>query len=228
MRKKACVLLSGGLDSVVSAFYTKKYKADISLCLFFDYGQKAIKQEKKASQYFADRLNAEFHSIKLPFLKKITGSSLVNTHSVPAIDFEDLDNTSITTQSMIDVWVPNRNGLFLNIAASFSDSKNIDYIVAGFNKEEAKTFKDNSIEFIKSINKSFKYSTLNKTQVYSPFYSKNKADMIKSAVKLGIPLEKLYSCYNGQKKMCGICESCLRLKRALSDNDISFSKFFQL
>ena len=228
MRKKACVLLSGGLDSVVSAFYTEKYKADIKICLFFDYGQKAARQEKKSSKFFAEMLNAEFHSIKLPFLNQITGSSLVNTHSVPTLNAEDLDNTSITTQSMIDVWVPNRNGLFLNIAASFADSKNIDYIVAGFNKEEAITFKDNSIEFIKSINKSFKYSTLNKTEVYSPFYSKNKTDMVKTALKLGIPLENLYSCYNGQKKMCGICESCLRLKRALSDNDISFSKYFQL
>ncbi|MCK9476088.1 MAG: 7-cyano-7-deazaguanine synthase [Candidatus Muirbacterium halophilum] len=228
MRKKACVLLSGGLDSVVSAFYTQKYKAAVEFCLFFDYGQKAFIQEKKACEYYANLLNAKLYTIKLPFLKEITGTALVNTHSVPSIDLNDLQDNSITTQSMLDVWVPNRNGLFLNIAGSFADSKNIDFIIAGFNKEEAQTFKDNSKSFINSINKCFKFSTLISPTVYSPFYSKDKSYMIKTALKLNIPLNRLYSCYNGYKKMCGICESCVRLKRALSNNDIAFNHYFEI
>lgn len=228
MRKKACVLLSGGLDSVVSAYYTKKYKADIDFCLFFDYGQKALKRERKAAEFFSKELDARLITVKLPFLREITGTALVNSHSVPNVNMENLDDIQVTTQSMIDVWVPNRNGLFLNVAASYADSFKTDYIVVGFNKEEAVTFKDNSIEFIKISNKAFKLSTLFQPEIYSPYYGKDKDFIVKSASRLKVPLEKIYSCYNGYSKMCGVCESCIRFKRALGNNDISFSRFFEI
>ena len=64
--------------------------------------------------------------------------------------------------------MPNRNGLFLNIAGSFADSENYDYILIGANKEEAQTFPDNTIDFINAINKEFEYSTQKKPKVCAP------------------------------------------------------------
>lgn len=227
-KKTAIVLLSGGLDSVISAYKTQKEKADIKHVLFFNYGQKAYIEEKKASKYFAKRLNATFTEISLPFLEEITGTSLVNKVDTPEMNFQKLQDKEYTTQSMLDVWVPNRNGLFINIAAAFCESKNYDYIVCGFNFEEAQTFPDNSIEFVNSMNNTLKYSTLKRPEVISPFYNKNKKDIVKSAIELNIELNKIYSCYNGLDKQCGNCESCIRFKKALQDNNIDYTGWFEI
>ena len=60
---------------------------------------------------------------------------------------DELDEMSKIGESAKNVWVPNRNGAFINIAASFCDAYEADYIVIGFNAEEAVTFPDNSTDF---------------------------------------------------------------------------------
>ena len=70
--KRAVVLCSGGLDSVVTANYLKKrldYKEMI--ILFFNYGQRAVWQEKKAAKKCALNLNAKFCEIKISEIKNL-------------------------------------------------------------------------------------------------------------------------------------------------------------
>jgi 7-cyano-7-deazaguanine synthase len=114
--------------------------------------------------------------------------------------------------------VPNRNGLFLNIAGSYADSMNYDYILIGANKEEAQTFPDNTTEFIESINNEFKYSTLVKPRVIAPLINYDKNDIVMLALENNVPLELVMSCYRSGDGHCGICESCTRLKHALENN----------
>jgi 7-cyano-7-deazaguanine synthase len=113
------------------------------------------------------------------------------------------------------VWVPNRNGAFLNIAASFCDSMDIDCIIFGANKEEASTFPDNSQEFIDNINKSLEFSTLSKAKVIAPLIDFDKVQIVKLGADLNMPFHLIMSCYNSTSKHCGKCESCKRLKNAL-------------
>ena len=210
MIKKAVILLSGGLDSVVSLELLRKDYGTM-LALTFDYGQKAVQPEISASQAICEYYNISHKVITLEWLKEITHTSLVSESSVPT-DIKDYK------ESMKAVWVPNRNGLFLNIAACFADSEGYDDIIIGANKEEAETFSDNTAEFINRVNSEFEFSTLKKPRVVAPLINYTKNDIVEKALENKIPLELVKSCYLGGDKNCGECESCKRLKNALLYN----------
>lgn len=216
--KKAIILLSGGLDSVVSlAILRNEY--DFKLALTFDYGQKAFLKENYSAKMIAEHYNIEHKVIKLDWLKEITSTNLVSEKKVPTVDIDKLNDETITKNSMKNVWVPNRNGVFLNIAAAYADSFDYNYIVIGANKEEATTFSDNSLTFIQSLNKTLETSTNVELKVIAPLINYNKDEIVKQAIEQNIPFEYLNSCYNNTKKHCGNCESCNRLKRALINNN---------
>lgn len=206
------ILLSGGLDSLVS-LGLKKDELNISLALTFDYGQKTAKKEIEASKAICQYYKIEHKVIKLDWLKSITNTSLVSEEDVPT--GAALANPENSAKS---VWVPNRNGLFLNVAAAFADSLEYDYILIGANKEEAATFSDNTQNFIDAINEEFRYSTQKHPVVVAPLINYIKNDIVMLALEHKIPLELTQSCYQSNGKHCGICESCIRLKHALAAN----------
>lgn len=218
MNNRAIILLSGGLDSVVSIAQAKSNGLDFVLALTFDYGQKSFKKELKASKEIARFYNIKHEVIRLDWLKDITTTSLVAQCDVPDISVDALDNTQVINESMKNVWVPNRNGLFINIAASYADSFGYGYIVIGANKEEAATFSDNSEQFINDMNQVLKTSTNEDIKVLAPLIGFDKNEIVKKAVELNAPLHLINSCYNDTHKHCGRCESCNRLKRALEHN----------
>lgn len=215
---KAIVLLSGGLDSAVSIAYAKEKGINFALALTFNYGQKSFEKELNASKKLAEYYGIKHECIKLDWLKDITNTSLVCSDDVPDIDIDKLDDFQTAKESMKNVWVPNRNGVFINIAASYADSLGYDFIVIGANKEEASTFSDNSQKFINDINEALKTSTNQEMKVIAPLIDFDKKEIVKKAVELGMPFELINSCYNKTEKHCGHCESCKRLKRALECN----------
>lgn len=176
---KGIILLSGGLDSLVSlGVGIEKY--GISLALTFDYGQKAVEQEISTSKNICDYYKIEHKVIKLDWLKEVTHTALVSNEDLP----EGIDNPE---QSAKNVWVPNRNGLFLNIAGSFADGNDYDYIIIGANKEEGQTFPDNTQEFIDKIDAEFEYSTQKHPKVVAPLINSDKNDIVKLALEHKIP-----------------------------------------
>lgn len=215
---KSVVLLSGGLDSFVSLALTHK-EYNVELALTFDYGQKSVEREIFASKKICEFYKIQHKIIKLDWLKEITQTALVSEKEIPLTTLNDLSSDEFTEKSAASVWVPNRNGAFLNIAAAYADSYDYDYIIFGANKEEGTTFPDNTQEFIDRINAAFEYSTQKKPKAYAPLINLNKNDIVKSAVAQSVPLELTRSCYATKEKHCGVCESCVRLKRALEENN---------
>ena len=207
-KKTGVILLSGGLDSLVSLDIAIK-KIDIKYALTFNYGQKAYKEELAASKRIAKKYNIIHKTIKLPFLTEITNNALVNPKD------NDLDNFN-------SIWIPNRNGLFLNIGACFCDKYNLDCVIIGANKEEAEKFPDNSKNFIKAGNEFFKYSTLNKTKIIAPCLEFDKISIINYAISNALSLKNIKSCYNSKKltgkKHCGKCMSCKLLYSAIKNS----------
>lgn len=214
---KSIILLSGGLDSVVSLACAKE-EYNITLALTFNYGQRSRNQEIASASDIAKHYHIKHQVINLPWLAQITQTSLVNTgENLPVLELNELDTIDLTEDSAKRVWVPNRNGLFINIAASFADSYNFTHIIFGANKEEATTFSDNSQEFIDRANESLEYSTLVKPKLTAPLINYDKREIVKIGIEKQIPFELIRSCYTDKQRHCGECESCLRLKRALNE-----------
>lgn len=213
-QEKAIAVLSGGLDSSVSLFKALSlYK--IVLALTFDYGQRSASREIKAASALCQRTKVPHRIFSLPWLSELTATSLVNRkQTLPHLEVGDLDNPVVTVASAQAVWVPNRNGLFINIAACFAESLQARWIITGFNREEAATFPDNSEEFAEAITHSLHYSTQVQARVISLTQRMSKEEIVREALELETPFEILWSCYEDGEKMCGRCESCLRMKRA--------------
>ncbi|MBR3889318.1 7-cyano-7-deazaguanine synthase QueC [bacterium] len=207
---KSIILLSGGLDSLVSLGLVKE-EYNVELALTFDYGQKSLKQEIDASSQISKYYGLKHEIVELPFLKNITHTSVVSDDEVPTDMYG-------TTESAKAVWVPNRNGLFLNIAGAYADSYGYSHILIGANKEEGQTFPDNTQEFIDGVNASFKYSTMAQPKVVAPLINYDKNDIVRLALEKKMPLEMVKSCYNDGEKNCGNCESCKHLLYALKYN----------
>ncbi|NJD52336.1 MAG: 7-cyano-7-deazaguanine synthase QueC [Candidatus Methanoperedens sp.] len=209
---KPIVLLSSGLDSTV-AFKEAYDISDEILCVTFDYGQKARGKEISFAKTICERYKAGHVVIELPWYRTFRGA-LTGGSALPEISENELDDKEITKKSAENVWVPARNVVFLSIGAALAENFKYDTIVTGFDVEEAATFPDNTIEFVKRFNEMLKFGTLTKTSVYAPLISMNKSDIVKRGLEIGAPLEWSWSCYDGSEKPCGTCESCLRRKRA--------------
>ena len=210
---KSIILLSGGLDSLVS-LGLKKDELNIDLAITFDYGQKSVAKEVLASKTICDYYKISHKIIKLDWLKEITQTSLVSDEKIPTQNDLTMDEKSAKS-----VWVPNRNGLFLNIAASYADSFGYDYIIMGANKEEGATFPDNTSEFVQRVEAEFEYSTLKRPKILRPLINMDKIEIVHEALKLNAPLDLIHSCYLGSEKHCGKCESCMHLLKALQKNN---------
>jgi len=212
---KSIILLSGGVDSVVSLASTLE-KENVKLALFFNYGQKSFEQEKEAVLKITEYYNLNLEIIELPWLKKITTTSLVNSDmDVPELKSDRLDDLDAASESCSKVWVPNRNGVFVSVSAAYADSFDFDKIIIGANKEEGKTFKDNSLEFINKTNEHLAYSTRVMPKVIAPLIDLDKFEIMELGKKLNVPFQYIRSCYNNTQRHCGKCESCERLKRGL-------------
>jgi 7-cyano-7-deazaguanine synthase len=222
--KKAVVLLSAGLDSTVNLFEANQ-SFEVVLALTFDYGQKAASNEIARSQSLAHHLNVPHKIIDLKWFREFGASSLIQgQQQIPThqVKIDDLITSQETARS---VWVPNRNGIFLNIAAGFAESLGADYVIPGFNAEEAVTFPDNSTEFMRALDESFRFSTAHHVRTACFTDKMNKPEIAKRAVELGVPIALLWPCYFAGESWCGKCESCQRAKRAFLAQGIDTGKW---
>jgi len=204
MKKTGIILLSGGLDSYISLDIAIK-QINIKTALTFNYGQKAFEDELFSSKKMCKLYNIKQEIIELPFLKKITKNALTEKKNN---NFNDVPS----------IWIPNRNGLFLNIAACFCDKYKFDYIVFGANKEEARHFPDNSEDFINLADQYLTKATIQKPKVIAPCLQFDKIQIINYAIDNNLDLRIIKSCYDSKKhnkKHCGMCKSCKLLLEGL-------------
>jgi len=209
------VLLSGGLDSAVSLGQALR-EGEVKLCLTFDYGQRARLKEINSSAEIAAFYKLKHRVVALTFLRDITSTSLVNTgEPVPEPEESNLDHMDKMAETARSVWVPNRNGVFVNIAAAFAEAMDAGQVVTGFNAEEAKSFPDNSREYLQSCNRALSFSTLKGIRLVSYTQMLHKVDIVRLGKRLGTPFQHLWPCYFGGDELCGRCESCKRYYRAM-------------
>jgi 7-cyano-7-deazaguanine synthase len=215
----AVVLLSGGIDSALNLALEAR-AGTARLALTIDYGQRAVGAELQAAAALAKYYNIEWRRIDLRWLGEINRTGLTRPdQTLPQLHTNELDDAALTQASMKAVWVANRNGVFLNVAASFAEAYGAGVVLAGFNREEAATFPDNSVAYMEALTHSFSFSTLNKVRMESHTKNLDKAEIYARALELDMPLELVWSCYEAGPRRCWTCESCKRTERGLLGQD---------
>lgn len=214
----AILLLSGGLDSLVNAALARE-RHTVVRAVTFDYGQRAAAREIAAAANICVHWHLAHTVIALPWLHALTTTALVNRSAMmPAFHPTDaeLNDAERVRSSANAVWVPNRNGVFINVAAAIAESMNAQWIVTGFNAEEAATFPDNTPEYVDRANAALEFSTLSRPTVVSYTQAMTKFDIVQCALAHDIPLQWCWPCYDGGTQWCGHCESCARFQRAVT------------
>lgn len=217
-KPKAISVLSGGLDSTVAtAYHADKYEIH---AITFNYGQRSADMEINSSKAICENLGINHTVIELPWLKQLGKSALTSEAEVPELKADELDNKEICDETARKVWVPGRNIVFTAIATSFAEAEDAEKIIVGWDLEEAVTFPDNSKEFLDAFNKVLEIGTLDGVQIEAPVINLNKKEIVNLGAKVNAPMNLSYSCYMGEDEHCGICESCMRRRRAFEEANV--------
>jgi len=208
---KAVVLLSGGLDSSTVAAIAKAdgYKV---VALSFRYGQRH-ERELQASKTVASLLEITEHFIVDVNLAQWGGSALTDqTISVPT---DGVEVGVIPT-----TYVPGRNTVFIAIALSLAEASGAEAIYLGINAVDYSGYPDCRPEYLATYQqlaeRSSKVGLEGKApRLVAPLVMDSKVDIVRRALQLGVPIESTWSCYQGDKEPCGLCDSCRIRDRAL-------------
>jgi len=212
MTKKAVCLISGGLDSAVTAFIAKKQGYDL-YALSFRYGQRHEK-ELSCAKKITKAVGAKDHIIFNIDLQKFGGSSLL-TSSSRQIKNHALNDIGKTIPS---TYVPARNTVFLSLALAYAEAIDAVAIFIGANAVDYSAYPDCRPNYIRAYQHLANLATKRGVEgkpirINAPLLHLTKAEIIKTGVKLNVPFGKTWSCYRGEVKACGHCDSCrLRLK----------------
>lgn len=211
VEKKAVCLISGGLDSCVTAYIAKKLDYNI-YSLSFKYGQQHNK-ELDCAKIISSELKAKNHIVFKLNINIFGGSSLFKG------EFKNTKKDISEIGKIIpSTYVPARNTIFLSISLAYAETINANAIYIGVTSADYSGYPDCRPDYIKSFqnlaNIATKKSIENsKILIKAPLIHLSKAEIIRKGYKLNVPFNKTWSCYKGGKKACGQCDSCLlRLK----------------
>lgn len=231
----AVVLLSAGLDSSYNLVRALE-KFSVHLTLTFNYGQRAAVREIERARALSEHYLVKHKVVELPWFGDFSRSALTAPEAdgkgahrpeVPRGVEVEIDNIKRSLETAERVWVPNRNGIFLSIAAGFAEGLDSEVVIPGFNKEEAATFPDNSGDFLRSMDDSLSYSTQGRVRTFCFSTEMDKIEIVRDSLAAGLDLTMLWPCYLNGPEWCGDCESCKRFSRAVQANGVLFSELKQ-
>jgi 7-cyano-7-deazaguanine synthase len=208
---KAVVLLSGGLDSATVAAQAQADGYEVvALSLF--YGQRHDR-ELDAARAIVRALKIQTHQIFDVRLSQWGGSSLTDsTQSIPTQGIE---------QGVIpSTYVPGRNTVFISIALSLAEAVGATAIYLGINAVDYSGYPDCRPEYLAAFQNLANLSSKvgiegHAPKLIAPLVLDSKVDIVRRALRLGVPIELTWSCYQGGDIPCGVCDSCRIRDRAL-------------
>lgn len=209
-RPAAVVLLSGGMDScVTAAIAALDYRV---AALHSSYGQRTEARERRAFTEIAGFLKIERRlEINQRYLNAIGGSALTDRRiSVPEDELAPAGTGGIPV-----TYVPFRNAQFLSAAAAWAEVLGASEIFIGAVEQDSSGYPDCRPSYYDAFNRLIDLGTRPETkiEIKTPLIGMSKAEIVRRGVELGAPLELTWSCYQDSETACGRCDSCaLRLR----------------
>lgn len=205
---KAIVLVSGGMDSCVTAAIAGRETTSTAF-LHISYGQLTENRERQAFNEIADYYGIkERLDVSVEYLAKIGGSSLTD-RDIPVSE-ANLENKEIPTS-----YVPFRNANMLAIATSWAEVIGAARIYIGAVAEDSSGYPDCRPEFYAAFQSAIDAGTKpdTKIEICTPIIHLTKAEIVGKGIELNAPLHLTWSCYRSETLACGNCDSCaLRLR----------------
>lgn len=208
MNELAVILVSGGMDSCVTAAIAKTENQEIAF-LHVSYGQRTERRERQAFNDIADFYRIEKRlAVSIEYLARIGGSSLTDKNIEVAE--ANLESKEIPTS-----YVPFRNANMLAIATSWTEVLQANRIYIGAVAEDSSGYPDCRPEFYQAFERTIDVGTKPETRIkiITPIIYSSKAEIVKKGIELNAPLHLSWSCYESEDAACGACDSCaLRLR----------------
>lgn len=199
--KKALVLCSGGLDSVVAAYQLRKEGFEVCL-LMVDYGQQAATSEMLLVSRIAFEHSFGASFVDVP-IGEVSTASLVDSFNEHRA--EDLKGGT--------AFVPARNLILLSLATAYAVSNAYGYIAHGNIADGI--YPDNKPAFTDAFNAILPHAVgTDHPAVLGPVNFLQKWEVVQLGKSLQVPFELTWSCYLSGDLHCGVCGSCVSRKRA--------------
>ena len=206
---KTLVVCSGGLDSVTLAHKVAR-EHSLHALISFDYGQRH-KKELDFAANTAKELGVRHHIVDLTSAGALlTGSSLTS-------DDVAVPDGHYAEETMRITVVPNRNAIMMSVAFGAAASAGADRVAAAMHGGDHFIYPDCRPDFINAFQKMQNHALEGVAQVtlYTPYINATKADIAAEAGRLGVPIERTWSCYKGEDVHCGRCGTCVERREAL-------------
>ncbi|HEZ7987239.1 MAG TPA: 7-cyano-7-deazaguanine synthase QueC [Ruminococcus sp.] len=220
---KALVLFSGGVDSTTClGLAVDKYGADEVLALSVYYGQKHSK-ELEAAERIAAYYGVKWRTLDLALIFADSDCTLLKGSDKEIPKESYAEQLSHAEGSPVSTYVPFRNGLFLASAASIALSNGCDVIYYGAHSDDAagNAYPDCSSEFNEAISRAVYIGSGNALEIKAPFVGLTKAQVVREGLRIGVPYELTWSCYEGGDRPCGICGTCRDRMAAFKANGVA-------
>lgn len=210
--KRALVVCSGGMDSVVAATWAKRAGYEIVL-LHFRYGSRAEGPEEaaiwKIAEYF--KCGVWFQNM-----------DIYSPDDSPLLRKDDTIAGGEEGAEFAHEWVPARNLVMLSLATAMAEARKLDTIILGNNLEEAGAYPDNEPEFIKRFNEVLPFAVGDgkHIQVIMPVGNLMKHEIVALGTQIDAPLHLTWSCYRAGEHHCGTCGPCHMRRTAFAINNL--------
>lgn len=207
-RPLAVVLLSGGMDSCVTAAMAAQTH-QLAL-LHVNYGQRTEARELRAFREIAAYFKAQLIlEVDIPHFRRIGGSSLVDS----SLEVEDYGQVG---EGIPSTYVPFRNGLLLAVATTWAEVVGAEAIFVGAVYTDAPGYPDCRPEFYEAFQRAIDLGTRPETRIriVTPVIHWTKEQIVRKGIELGAPFHLTWSCYRSEDIACGLCDSCHRRREA--------------
>jgi 7-cyano-7-deazaguanine synthase len=213
-RAKAVVCLSGGMDSAVCAAMAARDGE--AYALHFSYGQRTEQRELASARAIAQALGfAEFLPLNLELFRRIGGSALTD----PSIAVPEAPAAAEEIGSSIPAtYVPFRNAHFLSAAVSWAEVIGAESVFIGAVEQDSSGYPDCRPAYYEAFQQLVRTGTRDGSiAIRTPLIRMRKSEIVRLGLELAAPFHVTWSCYSGETKACGTCESCILRLRAFAE-----------